>query len=114
MKISFFKLLIFLTIISFLIPLTVWGQITIPNPLEYETLQELVDKLIDFIFAVAIAITPLVLIYAGFLFLTAGGDPQKVNQAKSLIFWALIGLTIVILAKGLIKVLQDVLGVTPT
>lgn len=107
---NFLKPLTFLLILSFLIPLTVRGQITIPNPLEAETIEELIDNIIDFIFLISLAIAPIMILVAGFLFLTAGGNPQKVSQAKNLILYTVIGLAIILLAKGLIAVLKSVLG----
>lgn len=89
---------------------TVPGQVVICNPLKVCDFQELVDKIIDFIFFVAIAIAPIMLIIAGFIFLTAGGNPQKISQAKSLILYTVIGFVVVLLAKGLIAILESVLG----
>jgi hypothetical protein len=59
---------------------------------------------------VAGAILPIIIIIAGFLFLTSGGDPEKVRTAKRMIFWAIIGLAIVVLARGIISVIKGILS----
>ena len=79
------------------------------NPLQNCDFQELIEKLIDFIFVVAIVIAPIMIIVAAFYFLTSGGDPEKVRTAKRIIFWTLIGLFIVLLAKGIPSIVKQIL-----
>ncbi len=86
------------------------GMFAIQNPLNADTFQELVDNLIDFVFIVAVAVAPLMLLIAGFLFLTAGGAPDKITSAKKIIMWTVIGFAVVLLAKGMIAMLQQLLG----
>jgi len=50
------------------------------------------------------------LIIAGFLFVTSAGNPQQVAQAKSLILWVVIGLTVILLSKGLVTIITGILG----
>lgn len=105
------KLLIFLLLGSFLIPL-VSQAITIENPLEYETFDELINALINFIFTLALAVAPIMIIIAGFYFITAAGDPAKVRTARNIILYTVIGLFIVFLAKGIIVLIKEVLRVS--
>ncbi len=105
------KLLIFLLLVTFLIPLTVEG-IEIENPLGYDTFIELINKIIDFIFYISFfGIGPLMIIIAGFYFVTATGDPKKIDTAKKMILWTLIGLLVVISAKGLIALFREIFGI---
>lgn len=110
MKKHLTKIIIPLLLISFLIPLIVKG-VTLDNPLKSNNFWELIDKLIDFIFYLAMAIAPIMFIVAGFYFVTAAGDPAKIETAKKMILWALIGLLIVFCAKGLIMALAEIFGV---
>ena len=80
------------------------------NPLACNTIPECIEKIIGFIFWVAMAIVPIIIIIAGFLFLTSGGDPEKVRTAKGIILWAVIGLFIILLAKGIISLIKTVIG----
>jgi len=48
---------------------------------------------------------------AAFFLLTAAGNPQRVDKAKQIILWTVIGLAIILLAKGLISVLRQIIGV---
>jgi hypothetical protein len=89
------------------------GEIRIENPLQAETFEELLSSLINFVFYVAMAVTPIMIMIAGFFLLTAGGSPERVETAKKIILWTVIGLAIILLARGLISVLEHILGVPP-
>jgi hypothetical protein len=80
------------------------------NPLACNTIPECIEKIISFILWIGTAIFPIIIIIGGFLFLISGGDPEKVRTAKRMIFWAVIGLAIVLLARGIISVIKTVIG----
>lgn len=86
------------------------GQIC--NPLSTDSFEDLLSSITNFIFTIALALAPVMMIIAGFMFVTSAGDPGRVGTAKKLALYTLIGLAIILLASGLIKVLQSVLGVT--
>ena len=99
-------LLIFLLILFF-IPL-ISEAVTIPNPLKAQNFTELLEAIINFIFYLSLGIAPIMIIVAGFYFITANGDLEKINTAKKIILWVSIGLIVVISAKGLIKLFEDI------
>ena len=86
------------------------GKTCICNPLDTDTFEELINNIINFIFIFALAFAPLMFIVAGFYFITAAGDPEKIKTAKTIIWYTLIGLVIVLLAKGIIKVIEQIFG----
>lgn len=110
MKPNFFKILILLLLISvFLIPLPVKG-IKIENPLKAKTFNELINNIINFIFTLALAIAPVMIIIAGLLFVTSAGSPGQIETAKKIILYTLIGFVIILMAKGLINLFTQYLG----
>ncbi len=80
------------------------------NPLTATSTDALIDTVIDFIFWIGMAMGPLMIIIAGFLFMTAGGDTDKIKKAKNIITWTFIGLMIILLSRGLISAIKSVLG----
>lgn len=120
MKINRSEILtIFLVILLFLIiPLLILaadsscpsGKICIPNPLKAETFEELLNNILNFIAILALALAPLLIVVAGFYFLTAAGEPARIDTAKKIILYTLIGLVIVLLSKGLIALLMKAMG----
>ncbi len=80
------------------------------NPLKCQDLFCAINALINFLFVLAMALGPLLIIYAAFLILTAAGNAEQINKAKTIIIWTLVALAIVLLAKGLPAVIQGAVG----
>ena len=86
--------------------------VCICNPLGTQSFEGLINNIINFLFRISLIIAPLMFIFAGFLFVTSEGNPEKVKQAKDLIWWTIIGFVIILLARGLVEMLQSMLGVS--
>jgi len=103
---------IFLILISTLLLLPLIAlAIEFQNPLEYDTFAELVNAIMNFIFVIAIVTVPLVVIIGAFQLMTAAGDPKKIGTGKNMIVYALVGLAIILFARGLIAMIKQAMGV---
>ncbi len=88
------------------------GQIIkFENPLKAKNLTELVDNLLNFLFTLAIIGAPILLVIAGVMFMTAAGNPARISTARNMLMWTIIGFGVILLAKGLVALLQGVLGI---
>ncbi len=67
-------------------------------------------SIMDWIWRAASIIVVIFLIYAGFLFVTAGGDTTRVGSAKDMLKWALIGVVVMILAGSVMGVMTGLLA----
>ena len=65
--------------------------------------QGIISRAIKLLLIVAGAAAVIVIIIAGFEYVFAGGDSNKINNAKNTILYALIGLVIVISAGALLN-----------
>jgi len=81
------------------------------NPLEGDGLESIADPIIDFIFKISIVIVPVLVTYGAFMIITAAGDVAKVEQAKKIIFWTLIGFIIVLLSGGIADLIEVIIGI---
>lgn len=88
------------------------GLTTIQNPLHATSVEALVSAVAGFIFKIGLALAPVMLIIAGLMFVTSGGSPERVQTAKKLALYTIIGLAIILLASGLITMLKSILGTT--
>jgi hypothetical protein len=79
----------------------------IPNPLGHDSFTALFEAIIDWTIDIALVLAPLLIIYGGFLHITSAGDPTKSSQGKKVIIYAAIGLIVVLLAKSLIGILEE-------
>ncbi len=87
------------------------GSITIPNPINgVNNLSTLLDKLINFLLVLAPIIVTLVVLLAAFKIIQGGSDPAARKEGKDMIFWAVIGYAIVLMAKGIALIIKNVLG----
>lgn len=74
------------------------------------TLAPFIANGVQALFVVAGIISVFVIIYGGFLMMTSGGDPGKVQKGKSAVFGAVIGLIISILAFAIVKYVVESVG----
>lgn len=85
-------------------------NLTLTNPLSCNNVQCVVQKIIDGIFTLAIPITVLMVLVGAFQILTAGGQKEKFEEGKKTITWAVFGFALIILSRGLISIIVDILG----
>ncbi len=82
------------------------AEVSIPNPLQYNTFYDLMRAIATFIFNLAIPLTVIVIIIAGFNFMFSEGDPTKVSRAKQLLLWAVIGFLVIAISGGLMEIIK--------
>lgn len=80
------------------------GKIT--NPLKSQDIPEFLLKIIDVLLVFALPLIILYIMYAGYLFVTAAGNAEKVTGAKNALLWSVVGGVIVLGARLIISVIQ--------
>ncbi|MBU3934456.1 pilin [Patescibacteria group bacterium] len=97
------KNLIALSLIAVVLclPFLVSAQI-IPDPKTDITLDSLIHSIQDATWKVFGLIALIMFVVAGVLFLTAGGDPEKVGKARQAFLWGVAGVIVGILAYSII------------
>ena len=78
------------------VPAAVDQPITIANPLSSKTLIELIQKILEGVLKIGMPIVVLAIIYCGFLFVSAQGNPEKLGEAKRALLYTLIGAAILL------------------
>ncbi len=61
------------------------------NPLNSCTFADLIKNIAKIVTQIGLPIAALAIIYAGFLFVTAGGNEEKIKTAKKTFLWSIIG-----------------------
>ena len=84
---------------------TVSGGLT--NPLKSATLEGFLLAILDILLVFAMPIIVLFIMYAGFLYVTAQGDPGKIKTAHSALTWSVVGGVIIFGSKLIIEVIQN-------
>jgi hypothetical protein len=76
------------------------GVVTLCNPLRgVNSIDAFLGKIIDIALFVATPALVLAFLWAGFLFVTSGGVPEKIAKAKQTILWTIVGAAIILGAK---------------
>jgi TRAP-type C4-dicarboxylate transport system permease small subunit len=66
------------------------------NPLSVNTLQEFIKRFLEVVLTIAIPVIALFIIYAGFLFVSARGNPAQLTKAKNTLLYTVIGAAILL------------------
>lgn len=72
------------------------GSNKLENPLQFDTISQFLDAMLGAVVTIAGPIVVLMLVYSGFLFVKAQGNPEKLTDAKKAIMWTIIGAVIVL------------------
>ena len=83
--------------------------ITIDNPIQATTVEQFVDRFIDFIFYIGIAVAPFMVLLGAFYIMSSGGDTKRLETGKNIILYAVIGLVIIFLAKAIAFLIRSIL-----
>jgi hypothetical protein len=93
-------------------------EVTFDNPVNATSVQELINNLIDFIYTISIPLLVIVVLWAGFTMITAGGKAENFKKGQNILLYAAIGFAIILLSKGVSLIISDLLNAggttTPT
>lgn len=76
-----------------------WGDLDVMDVLE---------RLTNWLFAILLIAAAIFIIFAAYNFVTAGGDPDKVSKARNFVLYALVGVLVGFIAKGLVLLIDVV------
>lgn len=85
-------------------------SVTMPNPSGITSVQDLFRKLVDFITPLALLFAGVMIIWSGFLFVTAQGDPTAITKAKQNFIWTVTGVAIVLASKAIVDYVSGLMG----
>ena len=73
------------------------------NPINVNSISDFLDTLLKAIVKISTPIVVLMIVYSGFLFIKAQGNPEELTKAKKSIMWTVIGAIVVLGAFALSK-----------
>lgn len=93
-------------ILALFLPLFVSAQefFALQNPLGSKDFEGLIEAVINWLLMVTLPILVILMLYAGFQFIVSGISPEGKKNAANIIKYALIGYSIMLLAKVLVGV----------
>lgn len=82
------------------------GGVTLMNPLKVDSLEELLALVLSAIVRIGTIILTLMLIWVGFLFIKARGNPTEISAARKALLWTIIGGLILLGAEAIGQVIK--------
>jgi len=70
---------------------------------------EALRTLTDWLFVILVVVAVVFIIMAALQFITGGGDPTAVSQARTKLIWAAVGVGIALLARGLPAAVENLI-----
>ncbi len=83
-------------------PRTVETRYGLTDPLENSTVPEVINKLTRFALGIVGAVFLMYFIYGGFMWMTAGGESERIKKSHQALSQALIGIAVVVLSYSVI------------
>jgi hypothetical protein len=106
------KLFHSLPLVTFFAPAMAFGASgTYDDPfaggIAVSTIPDLLLALVDFVLLIGVPIIVICIIYSGFLFVTGGDNEAKVQKARFVFMWTVIGALVLLGAKGIAMAVQS-------
>ena len=111
------KYIVPVLLLSFFIALPCFGQpATIPQGTSggLTDIWVILTKVLNWFFNIVLFLAAIMIVFAGWQYITAAGDAEKAKKALNSLVYALIGVGIALLAKVLIYLVANFLGVSIT
>lgn len=103
-----------LSLLMLLLPVLVLGQAggKTELPTTEQAVYDTINKAITWLFYILLLGAAIMIIIAAYTFLTAAGDPDKTKSARNYIVYALVALVVGFLAKAIVVLVGNMLGVS--
>ncbi|HJX45796.1 MAG TPA: hypothetical protein VJ399_01360 [Patescibacteria group bacterium] len=90
------------------------GNEVVDGVLTIQSVEYLFNNIISIALSLAGIVLFILLIMGGFKFITAGGEPAKVEGARKTLTSAIVGLIVIILSFLILRIIQTLTGVDTT
>jgi len=107
---KFLKKIILIPAGALLAPLSALAATPAPPITKVQGLVDLLCAAFGWLFFALIALSLVMIILAAFNYVTANGEPEKVSKATKMILYAVIGIAVALLAKGIPYIIGNFLG----
>lgn len=99
------------------LPLTTYAQtgpatqsVRLNNPLRVTSITGLLEALLSIVIVLATPVIVFFIIYSGFLYVTAQGNPEQIKQASRSLTYAIIGGVIIIGAMAIATIVKNLVA----
>ncbi len=80
------------------------------NPLTFEKISGLLAALLNVVIVISIPFIIFFLIYSGFMYVTARGNPEQIQQASKSLTYAIIGGVVILGAMAITTIITNIVN----
>lgn len=115
------KVIGFLVVVLLCLPIIVSAQVrgtpgpstattgpipTFTNPLKFNSIEKLIFGLVDIALQLGVVVAALALIWVGFKYVAARGNPKKIAEAHQAFLYTIIGIAVLFGSKVIVTIIQ--------
>lgn len=108
-RICLAALLLFVVVVPVVVDGQNQGGSGIENPIGKTTVEGIIVAIVKWLAGLAGALAILALVWGGIMYIVSLGDDSRVNKAKSIIMWAIVGIAVVILSYVMLNIVSKLL-----
>ncbi len=87
------------------------GTFPLENPLgSGTTFVSVINSVLNWLMVYSVPVLALMILIGGFQILNARGEPEKVNNGKKTIWYAVIGFLVILISKGIALIILEIIG----
>ena len=80
------------------------------NPLTFPSITSLLVAILNALIVISIPIIVMFIIYAGFMYVTAQGNPEKLQVASKALMYSIIGGVVIVSSVAILAIIRSVVG----
>lgn len=83
------------------------ADVTVPEDID---VLDVMKNIVDWLFVVLLIFAAIMIVVAAYMFVTAAGNPETVAKARTFVIYALVGVAVAAVARGLVVLVQRITG----
>ncbi len=103
-------LLMFFVAPLFGVSFTALGQGPPGEPPADIDIMDVLQRIVSWLFSILLVVAAIFIIVAAYMFVTAGGEPEKVATARRFVLYALIGVAVAVASRGLVAFVERIVA----
>lgn len=80
------------------------------NPIVANNIVEFIQQAVILLFTITFPLVILLIIIGGYVMVTSGGIPSRFDKGKKIVIWALVGFAIAAASRGIIALVEMIIG----
>lgn len=104
---NFYKISAVLFVMPFIALAQTKTIIKFQNPIKSESVSQVLTAFFGILVQIGVVAVTLAIVWAGFLFVAARGNPEQLNQAKKTFYWTIIGALVILGAQIIAVVIEN-------